>query len=613
MAGPGGGPPRKSHTKSRKGCRTCKRRHIRCDETFPQCKNCSKHNCRCDYMDMPAAGEEPMKGSRPPDLMMSSDLQKRLDKWRLTGESLLPDLRSPDPMYWTRFSTIDLRLIHHIVTLATDLHTRGYSPCTSWAARMPTLIPVALSHDFVMSAMLALSASHLAWQTKNPDTENLAYHHRGVALKGLHGGLGQFSREVSEAILAASMLLSWQAPEWKSWASLQQGISTVMSSMRPWAHESELARFLDVQRSISRARTPSTPTFPNATTGIPDDEVRRVDEMITALHNLKLRLATNPEMAEHAGHVLDYLTELRQDFPIPSPERAFARLQPLRDLIFWLPPAVLRAGESDLPSLTLLSHLYATALTIEGVFPEIGGAYLGGMCLQPIERIHEILNSRRSQQPQDSSCQVALQIVEYPMRVVAAYKTQQRKTSIGLEQHASVPYRHSPHQSPSYMASHMQLASPPETTSTLYSNSPVQTPQGLPTGTGTYFSGSQSLTSGRRDSPGLRPPQSGLGERSSSMSMVYGQHATGAASPHLHQQQQQHTQVRSSHDSNPSRMEHFGQQQQSAAASSPGTQPALSQSLQQQQGYQQYYSGMTTAAPHHSHHNRFVTPSQLWA
>jgi len=34
MPGPGGS--RKSHTKSRKGCKTCKRRHIRCDENFPQ-------------------------------------------------------------------------------------------------------------------------------------------------------------------------------------------------------------------------------------------------------------------------------------------------------------------------------------------------------------------------------------------------------------------------------------------------------------------------------------------------------------------------------------------------------------------------------------------------
>jgi hypothetical protein len=79
-----------------------------------------------------------MKGSRPPDLMMSPDLQQRLDNWRLTGDSPLPELRSNDPLYWTRFSTIDLRLIHHIVTLSSDMHGRGYSSCTAWAAKMPT-------------------------------------------------------------------------------------------------------------------------------------------------------------------------------------------------------------------------------------------------------------------------------------------------------------------------------------------------------------------------------------------------------------------------------------------------------------------------------------------
>ena len=78
-----------------------------------------------------------------------------------------------------------------------------------------SLITAALSHDFVMSALLALSASHLAWQTKNAETMNLAYHHRGVALKGLHEAIGAFSRENSDAILAASMLLSWQATEWQ--------------------------------------------------------------------------------------------------------------------------------------------------------------------------------------------------------------------------------------------------------------------------------------------------------------------------------------------------------------------------------------------------------------
>jgi hypothetical protein len=76
------------------------------------------------------------------------------------------------------------------------------------------LLDIAITSDFVMSAVLALSAAHLAWETNDSETEHLAYHHRGVALKGLHEAIGSFSRDNSEAILAASMLLSWQATEW---------------------------------------------------------------------------------------------------------------------------------------------------------------------------------------------------------------------------------------------------------------------------------------------------------------------------------------------------------------------------------------------------------------
>lgn len=153
MAGSGGGPPRKSHTKSRTGCRTCKRRHIRCDESFPQwceqrarkslswtdsvcSRNCKRHSVRCDYMDMPAAGEELIKGTKPPELLMSPELQEKLDNWRLTGEAPLPELRSADATYWTRFSTIDLRLVHHITILSRDFLQRGYTGCTPWAAKM---------------------------------------------------------------------------------------------------------------------------------------------------------------------------------------------------------------------------------------------------------------------------------------------------------------------------------------------------------------------------------------------------------------------------------------------------------------------------------------------
>ena len=65
-----------------------------------------------------------------------------------------------------------------------------------------------------MSAILAFSATHMAWITRSQETSNLAYHHRGVALEGLREAIGTFSEDNSDAALAASVLLSWQASDW---------------------------------------------------------------------------------------------------------------------------------------------------------------------------------------------------------------------------------------------------------------------------------------------------------------------------------------------------------------------------------------------------------------
>ncbi|KAH7131056.1 hypothetical protein EDB81DRAFT_807864 [Dactylonectria macrodidyma] len=41
--------PRRSHRKSRNGCRVCKGRHMKCDETRPACINCSVAGRQCEY------------------------------------------------------------------------------------------------------------------------------------------------------------------------------------------------------------------------------------------------------------------------------------------------------------------------------------------------------------------------------------------------------------------------------------------------------------------------------------------------------------------------------------------------------------------------------------
>ena len=348
-------------------------------------------------------------------------------------------------------------------------------------------------------------------------------------------------------------------------------VKQVMNAMRPWAHESDLARYIDSQRAIFSARTPSTPTMPNSQRRVAREDIGQIEQISTALHNLRLRLSNAEELADHAGRLIEYLQKLQADLPIPGPEQAFGRLQPLRDLIFWLPSLVLRAGESDLAALTLLAHLYASALAVEPLFPEIGGAYLGSMSIQPLDRILDILRTRRSTQPHDSSIQVALSLVDVPIQIITAYRIrQQRQSSQAME-----AYGHSPQGSP-YTSPQMQLTStsdvPP---SALYSPSPLQSPQNLVVPVASFFRLASSPAEARREPPMARAhsmSEANLGSGGG------GLHAMQMVYPPV----QQH--ARSSHEMSSTRMDYFGQIQ----------------------------------APYHPYgsvnmNTRFVTPSQLWA
>lgn len=496
MAGPGGGPPRKSHTKSRKGCRTCKRRHIRCDEKFPQCRNCEKHNVRCDYMDVSKAGDEPAKGSNPPELLTSPQLQQALDTWRLTGESPLPELKKSDLTYWTRFSTIDLRLIHHITTLSSDLYARGYSQCIPWTSKMSNLIMVALSSDYTMNALLALSASHLAWQTKNLDTEHLAYHHRGIAIKGLHEALSTFSEHNSEAILAASILLIWQAKDWASWKSLHQGISTVMNAMRPWMHQSEIVKLLENQTSLARARSPSTPSL----SGLPPQhsaagDIERLNQIVNALHQLRLGLSSFRELIQYLDYILEYVEQIQHEYPLQGAARQFERLLDLRAVIFWLPTALLRPQESDLGALAMMAHFYTLALVLEPLFPESEGIHLGNMSLEPLEQTGQVIQARAAAVPHDTTLQTALSMLEIPSQISHSYR------AIGRTVASPIAYRASPQQT-SFSSSAYTLPSPhDQQRHGSYSGVSLQPPYPY---AGNYHYDTYSQAPGRHDSTSNR-------------------------------------------------------------------------------------------------------------
>ncbi|OQE68395.1 hypothetical protein PENNAL_c0154G10744 [Penicillium nalgiovense] len=314
MVGPGGGPPRKSHTKSRNGCKTCKRRHIRCDETFPQCHNCTKHNCRCDYQDTGATqGGSPPGPRRGPGLLISPEIEIGIENWHRTGVPPYPELLQYPRSAWSGLSRTDLRLIHHIIGLSIDLHRRGLSGCTVWVQKMPNFLAVSLGSDFVMSSILSFSAFHLAFLTRDQETKQLAFRHKVTALRGLQTALGSFSKENCDAILAASVLLSWQATDHQSWAYLQNGISSVLESMHPyWKQESDIAQLIENQRALN---------------------------------------TTDLSMAGVRHAPIEFTQQFRDDLPNQTTELSLDSIQTLPRWLFWLPPSMLRSSYLDISAL----------------------------------------------------------------------------------------------------------------------------------------------------------------------------------------------------------------------------------------------------------------------
>ena len=73
---------------------------------------------------------------------------------------------------------------------------------------------VANGFPFVMSAILAFSAQHLATEMNSSEISSIGFQHRGVALNGMTEAIGALTPQNSDSILAASILLLWQESDW---------------------------------------------------------------------------------------------------------------------------------------------------------------------------------------------------------------------------------------------------------------------------------------------------------------------------------------------------------------------------------------------------------------
>lgn len=158
--------------------------------------------------------------------------------------------------------------------------------------------------------------------------------------------------------------------------------------MVPWKNESRFALYID-----------SHPKFLAGTSmqaaGLSFDQ-----ESLLLTANALQRLSGSPPrsalLRRCLAEVSEFTREVQDLGATMRSEQVFAKLQPLRSWLFWLPITLVHSDRIDDSDLILLAQLYTVALAVDSAFPELGGAALGSLTADAIEQIDSKLRYRQS-------------------------------------------------------------------------------------------------------------------------------------------------------------------------------------------------------------------------
>jgi hypothetical protein len=388
-------------------------------------------------MDSPAAmAPESPKSPQQPNLLWTPEIDATIELWRQTGEFPFTDLSVYPQPNWRAFPKSDLRLIHHLSSIANEMFRNKTSKLTLWTDLMPKFLSIAASHPFVMHSILAFSASHLWWISQSAETRTLAFHHAGVGLKGLHEGIANFTKANSDAVLASSLLLAWQATDWRGWASLLTGTKTVIQAMQPWRHESMFADYI-AEHSPMPNRSFMSPIISMPTQDSRRDHLATISDIRSSLQRLQPYLNRHEQESKWVDQLRQYIDRLNASGTAQTAQEQFDQLYALRKWLFWVPISLLAAKRGDVTVLVVLGHFYATALALEPMFKDIASVLCGDLSLQPLEEIIKLVQGYQDQK-YDQQTQIISYLIQFPTDIASSYRSRRTWSRQQMEQQSPV-------------------------------------------------------------------------------------------------------------------------------------------------------------------------------
>ncbi|KAK7977350.1 hypothetical protein PG996_003415 [Apiospora saccharicola] len=203
--------PKRPHKKSRAGCKQCKTRKVKCDESRPSCRSCTLRRETCVY---------PATCNPPP----SSAVVARSNRSRAVSSARSPGAASPtttirddlantsivaEPMFRPPAMTdaTDMKMLwfYTLETYSSFATEGGRSAAVDYCLRVK-VVEHAFASPFLMQCLMGLSALHLKGLGQEIDPSK-AVGYRARAFEGYRAAIEAADPKDFPALLASSLMM----------------------------------------------------------------------------------------------------------------------------------------------------------------------------------------------------------------------------------------------------------------------------------------------------------------------------------------------------------------------------------------------------------------------
>lgn len=203
--------------------------------------------------------------------------------------------------------------------------------------------------------------------------------------------------------------------------------------MRSWQHVSPIIDMV-VEEDLAGS---TYHVYQSRTTVGTSERITILQNNAIALQRLQLALIGNENELQWVNQLAGYNHHLQKLPTIQTAEEQFNCLYQLRKWLFWVPVALLQRQGGQGPAMLTLAHFYATALSFEALFPDLGPSFCSAIALRPLESIIGVTDAMQTEWRMDASSTEIGSVMQYPRETALSYRMRTMQNEQAYSTHES--------------------------------------------------------------------------------------------------------------------------------------------------------------------------------